>query len=185
MNEDFNPEDQKFSLTREIYDWIESGLTAVVCVILVFTFVARMVGVDGESMLPTLNDRDRVVASSAFYTPRRGDIVVITKPNDRHEPLVKRIIATGGQTVDIDFAEGVVTVDGQPLGEPYINEPTWEQGDMQFPQTVPQGYVFVMGDNRNHSWDSRFTAVGMVDQRYILGKIVYRLMPYDQMGRPQ
>lgn len=182
LNDEFDGEGQGFSITRELYDWVESGLLAVVSMVLIFIFVARMVGVEGISMMPTLSDHDKVIATHFFYTPARGDIIVITKPNDRNAPLVKRIIAIEGQTVDIDFDTSVVSVDGVPIQEGYIMEPTRVAGNMEFPATVPEGCVFAMGDNRNDSWDSRFKQVGMIDERYILGKIIYRITPYNKMG---
>lgn len=188
MDEEFDY-DQKpaAGALREAFDWIESGLTAVITVILIFTFAGRLVGVSGESMLPTLGDSDRLVSMHLFYTPKSGDIVVITKPNTRNEPLIKRVIAAGGQELDIDFAANAVFVDGVKLDEPYTLEPMEADGycDLELPLTVPEGYVFVMGDNRNNSWDSRAAGVGLVDERHILGKIIYRVMPYDAIGRPQ
>lgn len=186
MNEDFIPKETVSNcVMRELFDWVEAGMIAVVCVVLLFTFVVRTAGVSGVSMNPTLADRDRLLISRVMLDPSPGDIVVVTKPNSRNEPLIKRVVAVGGQTIDIDFMEGVVYIDGVPMDETaYVAEPTYMQADMQFPQTVPEGHVFVMGDNRNASWDSRVSEVGMVDQRYILGKVIYRLMPYDQMGVP-
>ena len=101
------------------------------------------------------------------------------------KPIVKRVIATEGQTIDIDFASGRVSVDGRVLDEPYINDLTTRQFDMQFPQTVPKGCVFVMGDNRNHSSDSRVGSLGMVDKRYIIGRLVFRILPINQFGTVQ
>lgn len=186
MHEEFDPEEaQGFSVKREVYDWVEAGLTAVLCVILLFTFVGRTIGVDGSSMVPTLHDQDRLICSRLFYKAEYGDIVVVTKPNSRNEPLIKRVIATGGQTVDIDFDAGIVYVDGEALDEPYIAEPTHISFELSFPRTVPEGHVFIMGDNRNASWDSRAAEVGMVDERYILGKVVYRVLPLDSIGVPK
>lgn len=172
---------------RELFDWAESGITAILCVVLIFSFVARMVGVVGESMYPTLHDKDRLVATRLYSELHQGDIVIVTKPNIYNEPLIKRVIAVGGQTIDIDYETGVVYVDGKRIYEPYISEPIAPQSptDMQFPQVVPYGSVFVMGDNRNNSWDSRAKAVGMVDERHILGKVMYRVTPYERFGRPE
>jgi signal peptidase I len=149
---------------------------------LIFTFFLRTAQVSGKSMLDTLQDQDRLMISRFFYTPRRGDIVVITKPNLDNEPLIKRIVATGGQTVDIDFEYGIVYVDGKALDEPYIKEPTNLKLDVQFPVTIPEGSIFVMGDNRNHSRDSRDSSIFTVDERYILGKVILRIMPFAGFG---
>ncbi len=183
MREDYEPREQiGRALLRELYDWVEAAMTAVLCVVLLFTFVMRLAGVDGDSMMPTLHDEDRLLISRLGYEPRQGDIVVITKPTRRDEPLVKRVVATGGQTVYIDFGTGRVIVDNV---EQEGFGPTNLQYDMEFPQTVPEGHVFVLGDNRNNSWDSRDTGVGMVDERYILGKVLYRVWPHGDMGRPE
>ena len=164
---------------RGLYEWTQALVCSVLTVVLVFTFAARLIGVDGHSMVPTLQNGDRLLVVSPLLTDdyRRGDIVVLRKQSFLAEPIVKRVIATGGETVDIDFSTGTVYVDGEALEEPYIAELTFEQEGMQFPLTVPEGSVFVMGDNRNHSNDSRDYRLGTVDQRYIIGKAVFLLFP--------
>ena len=183
MSKKFDPESlESFSITREMYDWVESAILAVVCMLLIFTFVGRMIGVDGRSMENTLFHADRLISSRIAYTPSGGDVVVVTMPGVHRAPIVKRVIATGGQTIDIDFALGIVYVDGAAQNEPYITEPTFNRFDMQFPQIVPEGHVFILGDNRNNSWDSRASQIGMVDERFILGRVLYRVLPYERMG---
>lgn len=164
---------------RELYDWVQALVYSVLAVVLVFTFLVRLIGVDGHSMVPTLQDQDRllVITSLLDHTYRAGDVVVLRKASFLPEPIVKRVIATAGQTVDIDFATGSVFVDGKLLDEPYINELTLSEEGTKFPLTVPQGSVFVMGDNRNHSSDSRDSRLGTVDTRYILGRAVLLLVP--------
>ena len=185
MDERYDREQvEGFSFVRETYDWVESAVMAFVAMILVLTFVARMVSVEGASMENTLHENDRLISSNLFYKPKYGDIVVVVFLEHAERPLIKRVIATGGQVVDIDFETGVVMVDGEVLDEPYIAEPTNLQYDIIFPVLVPQGHVFVMGDNRNHSWDSRDSEIGMVDERNLLGRVVYRVMPFDKMGLP-
>ena len=187
MNEEYDFNGKDGAVAREAFDWVESALTAICCVILIFTFAGRLVGVEGESMLPTLKDQDRLIATHLMYEPKNGDIVVVTKPNSKNEPLIKRVIAVGGQTLDIDFANNAVYVDGERVEEPYILEPMDPDENLGEPLRVevPKGYVYIMGDNRNYSWDSRVEEVGIVDERHILGKILYRVMPYDNIGVPK
>ena len=166
----------------EAYDWIQSILAALIVCVLVFVFGVRMVNVDGSSMFPTLEDGDRVIISNLFYTPKQGDIVVLRKESFMYEPIVKRVIAVEGQMVDIDFDKGVVYVDGEALEEPYIAEPTYAQLDFTGPITVPEGCVFVMGDNRNGSTDSRYSGLGCVDTRLIQGRVYVTVFPLKNFG---
>lgn len=161
------------------YEWVQALVGSVLVLVLLFTFVARMIGVDGFSMLPTLQNGDcLLVANPIFYDDyQHGDIVVLRKESFMEEPIVKRVVATGGQTVDIDFTTGSVYVDGQYLDEDYIYELTYLEEGTEFPLTVPEGSVFVMGDNRNHSSDSRDSRLGTVDTRYVIGKAVFVAFP--------
>ncbi len=167
---------------NEIYDWVESMVFALLFVSVIFMFLFKIVGVEGESMLDTLHPNDRIVVSDLFYTPSQGDIIVINKPNFSEELLVKRIIATGGQTVDINYEKGVVLVDGKEISEPYIKDTIKRVDDVKMPVTLNEGEVFVMGDNRNHSTDSRSTLIGTVDERYIMGRAIFRLFPFNKIG---
>ncbi len=177
-------------LMREIYDWVEIFVITISVILLLFTFFIRVAFVDGTSMLPTLHDKETLAVSNLFYTPKQDDIIVFQAPDSRVKGgLVKRVIATGGQTVDIDFVTWTVTVDGEVLDEPFINElPEYQAGyymrkfDMEFPLTVPEGYVFVMGDNRNGSHDSRESDIGCVDTRYIFGRVLFRITPFNKFG---
>ncbi|MCI6026145.1 MAG: signal peptidase I [Oscillospiraceae bacterium] len=166
----------------ELYEWIESAVLAVVFVILLFTFGARTSVVSGSSMIDTLHDGDMLFISRWGFSADQGDIVVVTKPYEDNEPIIKRIVATEGQRVDIDFVEGIVYVNGEALDEPYTHTPTNRHYDMEFPLTVPEGHVFVMGDNRNGSYDSRASEIGFVDTRYVLGKAYLRVFPFDALG---
>jgi signal peptidase I len=161
----------------EIYDWIQTLVSTLLAVIIAFIFLGRQITVIGDSMYETLHDDDKVLMTNIFYTPEYGDIVIIKAQSFGETPLVKRIIATEGQEIDIDFVSHTVTVDGAALSEPYIYELTSENGDFKGPLTVPEGCVFVMGDNRNHSTDSRFERVGFVDKRNILGKVHFITVP--------
>ncbi len=164
---------------ESLYEWVRALVSSVLAVVLIFTFVVRLIGVDGHSMVPTLQNGDRLAVAVGVLAGkyRAGDIVVLRKQSFLDEPIVKRVIAVGGQTVDIDFATGSVEVDGKVLNEPYINELTFRSDGTEFPLTVPEGSVFVMGDNRNHSNDSRDVRLGTVDTGYIIGKAVLLLYP--------
>ncbi|MBS6355004.1 signal peptidase I [Oscillibacter sp.] len=164
---------------RDLYEWAQALVCSVLAVVLLFTFVIRLIGVDGHSMVPTLQDGDRLLVLNAMLDSdyQYGDIVVLRKDTFLEEPIVKRVIATEGQTVDIDFVSGAVYVDGELLEEDYINEPTYVEEGTEFPLTVPEGSIFVMGDNRNHSSDSRSSDLGTVDIRYVIGKAVFLLFP--------
>lgn len=165
---------------RVLYEWAQALVCSVLALVLVFTFAVRMVRVDGPSMRETLQDGDLLVTVNRLLSgdPQAGDIVIIRKDSfEDGEPIVKRVIATGGQTVDIDFETGTVTVDGAVLEEPYIREATYLDEGMTFPLTVPEGSIFVMGDNRNNSNDSRNPELGTVDVRYVIGQAVLLAMP--------
>ena len=164
---------------RDLYEWTQALVGSVLAVVLVFTFLIRLIGVDGHSMVPTLQNGDRLLVLSSLldHDYEYGDIVVLREESFLEEPIVKRVIATEGQTVDIDFEAGIVYVDGEALDEPYINEPTYMEEGTEFPLTVPEGCIFVMGDNRNHSSDSRDSRLGTVDTRCVLGKAVFLAFP--------
>lgn len=165
---------------RELYEWVQALVCSVLAVVMLFTFVIRMIGVDGHSMVPTLQDGDRllVLNSMLYHDYQYGDIVILKKNEVFGEkPIVKRIIATEGQSVDIDFSTGSVYVDDVLLKEDYINELTFTEEGTEFPLTVPEGSIFVMGDNRNHSNDSRDSRLGTVDTRYVIGKAVFLAFP--------
>ena len=164
---------------RDLYEWAQALVCSVLAVVLLFTFVIRLIGVDGHSMVPTLQAGDRLLVLNAMLDNayEYGDIVGRRKDTFLEEPIVKRVIATEGQTVDIDFVSGAVYVDGELLEEDYINEPTYVEEGTEFPLTVPEGSIFVMGDNRNHSSDSRSSDLGTVDTRYVIGKAVFLLFP--------
>lgn len=159
-----------------LYDWLQCIVTAVVAGILIFVFVGKVDAIKGYSMMHTLQDGDTVILSNLFFTPKYRDIIFIR--SDAYDtPIVKRIIATAGQSVDIDFEKGVVSVDGAELKEDYISTPTTIKMSFEGPVTVPEGHVFVLGDNRNDSSDSRDNRVGMIDVRDILGRVYFILIP--------
>lgn len=168
----------------DLYFWLQALVMALVSLILLFTFVGRVIGVQGSSMVPTLHDKDMLLLQSIGYEPKPGDIVVLTKESFMAQPIVKRVIAVGGQTVDIDYAAGTVAVDGVALEEDYIKEARWDlyadNGVNHI--TVPEGHIYVMGDNRNGSSDSRDPSLGVVDVRCVIGQAVMVLFPFSDFG---
>lgn len=161
-------------------------MLAIVMILLMLIF--RIIVVDGPSMERTLLNGDyMLLVSNLFYkNPQPGDVVVVSKQAyDNGKPIVKRVIATEGQVVDIDFQEGVVYVDGEALDEPYTKTLTTLKEGNSFPQTVEEGCVFIMGDNRNNSKDSRSPQIGQVDKREVLGKVFFLLFPGTGMGGSQ
>lgn len=158
----------------------------LMAILLVFLLLFRVIVVSGESMFSTLWDGDYLLlVSNLFYhEPKQGDIVVISKEAyDDGKPIVKRVIATEGQTVDIDFGEGIVYVDGVALEEDYTNMPTTTCGSVLFPIVVEENCIFVLGDNRGVSLDSRYVEIGQIDKREVLGKAVYLMIPGTNKGQ--
>lgn len=186
--------EEKEPLQVELFNLLHDVAIILTFVTVLFVFVVRLVGVEGDSMLPTLHNRDFLLLESNFLYGEdhieNGDIVVLNVPYYEGQLIVKRVIATEGQTVDIDFDAHEVYVDGVLLEEDYVNAPiafNWS-GDyaLSYPATVPEGCIFVLGDNRNDSTDSRFAPVGMIDTRCVLGKVRFVLLPgqtQDNSGR--
>ena len=174
------------SFKMDLFFWLQALVAALITLILLFTFVGRIIGVDGDSMYPTLHDGDLLLLQSIGYTPKQGDVVVLTKEFDVSEgPIVKRVIATGGQHVVIDYDAGTVTVDGEVLDEPYINpEEVMRQpgGETLSDVVMTDGTIIVIGDNRNHSSDSRDVTLGTVDERYVLGRALWVILPFQNFG---
>lgn len=171
-----------------IYEWCDAVVYALIAIVLLFTLFFKVTTVVGTSMVNTLHERDTLIISKLGYEPENGDIVVIAMDNLYfQEPIVKRIIASGGETVNINFAThevSVTDVNGvtRVLQEDYILSPTATAADVAFPLTVPEGMLFVMGDNRNGSTDSRDSRVGLIDERQVLGHVVLRVLPIQDFG---
>ena len=179
-----NEPEEQATLGQSLYSWLQAVAPVIIGIVLVFTFVGRLTPVDGPSMEPTLWHGDMMVVRSLGYTPKQGDVVVLTKPFENITgPIVKRVIAVGGQTVEIDYAANTIYVDGEEIPQDYILEPM-EQKSWQTISTitVPEGEVFVMGDNRNKSTDSRDARLGAIDEDYVLGKVVCGLWPPSKIG---
>ena len=167
---------------QNLLEWYEALISAALVLVLIFSFFFRIIQVDGSSMVPTLVNGDKLIVWGAGYEPQRGDVVIVDSYTSYGKPLVKRVIAKGGDTISIDYEKGTVTVNGEVLQEDYIAEPTYLGYDVEFPYTVPEDTVFVMGDNRNQSLDSRSTYVGCIDERDILGKVLVCFMPFTDFG---
>ncbi len=167
---------------NELYQNVRTLVTVLAVLILLFAFVLRILIVSGPSMENTLQNGEAMVVWSLGYKPRQGDIVVLTQPAFQEDSIVKRVIATGGQRVRIDYSAGTVTVDGQVLEEPYIKErmkvPSYGLGNYDL--TVPDGCIFVMGDNRNESADSRYPIIGVIDERSVIGKALLVAFPFSE-----
>ncbi len=174
-------EKQNTSARKEVFSVLRDFSVILALVTVLFVFAVRLVGVDGSSMYPTLMNKDYMLLLSNVISQDydRGDVVVLTVPEFSPNPIVKRIIATEGDLVDIDFATGDVYVNGNKLEEEYISEKIWAQytDSTELPATVPEGCVFVLGDNRNHSADSRYAPIGMVDTRRIMGRVLGIALP--------
>lgn len=193
QEEKIQQEPKKSSFLSDVAEVLETVFVSIFVVIMLFAYVIRPVTVDGDSMRETLHNEDRLLMSDLLYTPKYGDIVIVSNEHSylydaegnlvegnglpQEKRLIKRVIATGGQEINIDFETGTVTVDGEVLDEPYIRQLTANQEDgfASYPVTVPEGYYFVMGDNRNNSTDSRSQFVGFVPRDAILGKALFRI----------
>lgn len=179
-SEDQPEEPAEKNWQRTVLSYLHDLVFGLVGILLVFMFLFRMVVVSGPSMMQTLQDGDSLILLSnvLYRNPKYGDIVVASKESFKSgEPIIKRVIATEGQTVDIDFVEGIVYVDGVALSEPYTNTPTNLFEGTVFPLTVEEGHVFVLGDNRNDSMDSRSGQIGQIDKRELLGKAIFLALP--------
>jgi signal peptidase I len=171
---------EKEPIKSVVYDWLEVIAFSIAIVLLVFTFVGRLTTVDGDSMYLTLKHGEQLIISNLFYETQNGDIVVVQEQNGYFKgPIVKRIIAKGGQTIKFDFENWKVWVDGELLEEDYINYQPWfpmQSDGCPEELVVPEGYLFVMGDNRNGSTDSRNMAiVGFVSEDEVMGRVIFRL----------
>lgn len=165
----------------DFYDWIRSILFAIVIVIFCLNFFFRLVDVQGTSMNNILQNKDKVIVTNFFYTPKNGDIVVISHGAEYSEPIIKRVIATAGQTLKLDYENDQIIVDGIVIDEPYLDFSTFSgvYAEYDIPTIVPEGKVFVMGDNRPVSMDSRSSRIGLIDVESVIGKAQYVVLPFS------
>lgn len=183
---------------KEFEGLLETVFVTIFTMTLIFTYILKPTTVSGDSMNPTLFTGDRLIITGFYNSPENGDIIIAdcnesVTLSDENTPeyrqglgkmIVKRVIASGGQTVDIDFEKGLVYVDGVMLDEPYISGLTHLDGGAftgKYPVTVPEGYVFLMGDNRGNSRDSRDSAIGFVSEKNIIGKVILRISPVNNI----
>lgn len=180
----------KPSAEANIFEWVEMVVLSACLILLLFTFVLRPARVDGNSMQETLHNGEMLLISDIAYKPQRGDILVFQKINSTHPaPIVKRVIATEGESVDIDFDTWTVTVT-DVNGEAHVLEESYRKlatdarvtSNLEYPVKVGKGQLFVMGDNRNHSLDSRSSAIGLVDENEVIGKVLFRFFPFNKIG---
>ena len=163
-----------------IYSFLSTLLLCMTVIFVLFVCVFRLVSVDGDSMYPNLNNGDKIIVSDFLYTPDYGDIIAVGRTEKEPSAFIKRIIALGGDEIFIDFDKHIITVNGQIITEDYlVYGALSEKGDFTYPLTVPENCVFVLGDNRNDSLDSRFSEVGFVDVNEITGKAIFKLFPFS------
>lgn len=177
------PQPKKISFVENLFSWVDDLTLYFITFMLIMSFLFRPCTVDGNSMLRTLYNGDVLLLSVLPTSPERGDLVVVTRENVTERPLIKRVIAVGGDRIGIDYRSNTVYVNGEAIEEPYLNAsvlegPFGESNDVytrNTEYTVPEGCVFVMGDNRNDSTDSRAKGVGALEEGQILGKVVFRI----------
>lgn len=185
-NQNPKKEEPKLTWQQNLTLYVHDLMIMLMGILLIFLLLFRVIVVSGSSMYETLWDGDYLLLlSNLFYRePEAGDIVVISKESyEGGTPIVKRVIATQGQTVDIDFDQGIVYVDGVALEEPYIHNPTTNREGTTFPLTVAENCIFVLGDNRQVSKDSRNPEIGQIDKREVLGKAIFLMLPGTHQGQ--
>lgn len=172
-------------VTKLAFDLADCAVSALVVVVILLTFFFIKFTVIGDSMLPTLHDKDKLLVYHFMYTPKKNDIITIDKPGLLDKNIVKRVIGEAGDSIKIDYEKGQVFINGELLNEPYVNTPTNLEADWEFPEKIPEGYIFVMGDNRNGSSDSRCSLIRLVNLNDVMGKVVCIYSPLNRLGIPK
>lgn len=173
----------KNKFVNNAFDLIKTIILAMIMVSVIFTLFVREANVEGSSMQNTLQTKDRVFLTNFLYQPKNGDIVVINAENLEEKRIIKRVIAIGNQTLRIDYDTGNVYVDEIKIDEPYISSETGKSSfPAEIPYTIPKGYIFVMGDNRAMSKDSRNETIGLVSVDDVIGKAQFVFYPFDRAG---
>ena len=176
-------EKEKSGLKSQILDILEVLSVSIVALIIVFTFAFKTCVVYQSSMYPTLVENDKLVIKSLGNNYDYGDIIVTGKYSEREDRIVKRIIAKEGDVVDINNSEGAVYINGEKLEEDYVNGKTFSNvNGIKFPITVSENSLFILGDNREHSKDSRSLDIGIINEKEVVGTVVFRLFPLEKIG---
>lgn len=171
----------RYGFSYNLADFMLSMVKVTGILVVILMLFLRYAVVDGDSMVPTFQNQDRVFAANILYEPQRLDVVAVFDSKYYHKPLIKRVIGLPGDKIVVDTATGKVYVNDSALEDAYVAEPTTEAGNVKYPVFVPEGYIFVMGDNRNYSHDSRYTEIGMIRYEAVIGKVVYRFFPFNKM----
>ena len=179
VRDNVTEEKKSFNIFKEIFEWVQSIAVALVLALIINQFLFAMVQVEGSSMLPTLETKERLVITKLFYKPKAKDIVVV-ESDDLQKYIIKRVIAVPGDVVDYDAQNFRITINGEAIDEPYILEEAYGGGAVNYPVTVPEDHVFVMGDNRNNSNDSR--NLGMISYDDVVGRAALRITPFSKFG---
>lgn len=179
--------DETITIPELVFEWAGAVFTALIVVLLILTFFVRQVTVSGSSMTDTLQNNDRLIVTNFMYTPKNGDIVVISHGSRYIDPIIKRVIAVGGQRLDINYDTNEVIVDGVVQYEPYIKGRTRQLSNSvdleDYNNIIPQGYIFVMGDNREGSLDSRSRDIGLIPVSNVIGKAQAFIYPFEKFSQ--